>query len=555
VMSLAAVPVFVFGRRFVPNGYALVAAGLTLASPLLLYSGLVMTEVLFYPVATCALLVIVDAVASKTPRSQLLAFAAILAAVLTRPQAVVFLAVLAAGALLDAAFARDARGLRAFWPTWLSLGVAALALAAFPSLVGSYANTLRGTYPIADGFRLTFDHLSFIALATGLAPLAATVLLASRAALGRERDPVARAFLAVCVCALLLLSLQVGFFAARYAPHLLGRDLAPLPPLLFLGFALWLARGAPRTAVSGPLAAFSVLALVVLAPWNDLLVPAAFADTFDLIGIARLHAHSPANIVIVGSLLMLGLFVCLPRGARLLSAVAVFVLLVSGSVLAANELDRVVAGAQLNLGADRSWIDHNAQGSVGYVYGGEQFWSVVWQERFWNRRLDRVYRIKPNLIPGPIEQTGVRVAPDGRLAITQPYVVAVDRLTFVGTPVAHLPQTGLDVSGLTLWRLSGRARMSTSTSGVQPNGDMTSPAKVTVYGCAGGRLELTLLPKATDVVRVLLDGRLILRRPIRGRDSWQGSITVPPTWARPNCTFTIIPTPLLGSTRIAFERR
>ncbi len=373
--------------------------------------------------------------------------------------------------------------------------------------------------------------------------------------LGREPDPVARAFLAVWVCATVLLSLQVGFFAARYAPHLLGRDLAPLPPLLFLGFALWLARGAPRTSVSGPLAAFSVLALVLLAPWNELVVPAAFADTFDLILIARLHGHTPANIVIVSSLVLLGLFVFLPRRARLLSAVAVFALLATGSVIAANELDRVVAGAQLNLGPDRSWIDHTAQGSVGYVYGGEQFWSVVWQERFWNRKLDRIYRIEPNLIPGPIEQTGVKVAPDGRLAITEPYVVAVDRLSFFGTPVAHLPQEGLDVSGLTLWKLSGPARMSTATSGVQPNGDMTSRAKVTAYGCAGGRLELTLLPKATNVLRVLLDGRLILRRTIGGRDSWTGSIAVPPRWPRPNCTFTILPTPLLGSTRIAFEHR
>ena len=64
VVSLAAIPVFVYSRRLMPDAYALVAAALTLASPLLLYSGLVMTEVVFYPVAALALLSVARAVAT-----------------------------------------------------------------------------------------------------------------------------------------------------------------------------------------------------------------------------------------------------------------------------------------------------------------------------------------------------------------------------------------------------------------------------------------------------------------------------------------------------------
>ena len=64
VVSLAAVPVFVIGRRLMADRYALLASVLTVAAPVLLYSGLVMTEVLFYPVAACALLVIAYAVSS-----------------------------------------------------------------------------------------------------------------------------------------------------------------------------------------------------------------------------------------------------------------------------------------------------------------------------------------------------------------------------------------------------------------------------------------------------------------------------------------------------------
>ena len=53
-MSLTAVPVYLWGRSLVGSRGALVAAALTLALPGLVYSGLVMTEVLFYPVLVLA---------------------------------------------------------------------------------------------------------------------------------------------------------------------------------------------------------------------------------------------------------------------------------------------------------------------------------------------------------------------------------------------------------------------------------------------------------------------------------------------------------------------
>ena len=95
--------------------------------------------------------------------------------------------------------------------------------------------------------------------------------------------------------------------------------------------------------------------------------------------------------------------------------------------------------------------------------------------------------------------------------------------------------------------------MSTITNGVQPNGDMTQPATVSVYGCTRGSLELTLIPKATGRLKITLDGRIALDRPLSGL-SWTGSVPVPPSRRPRTCTFTIFPAPLLGSTRIAFVR-
>src|SRR5581483_5639562 len=69
-MSLAAVPVFLWGRSLVSTRWALVAAALTLALPGLVYSGLVMTEVLFYPLLVLAAWAMARAIERPTPARQ-----------------------------------------------------------------------------------------------------------------------------------------------------------------------------------------------------------------------------------------------------------------------------------------------------------------------------------------------------------------------------------------------------------------------------------------------------------------------------------------------------
>jgi hypothetical protein len=141
---------------------------------------------------------------------------------------------------------------------------------------------------------------------------------------------------------------------------------------------------------------------------------------------------------------------------------------------------------------------------------------------------------------------------DGHLATTDPYIVAADRFGFMGTPVAHHAR-GPDLEGLTLWRLTGQPTLSMVTTGVLPNGDMIVPGQIKVYGCAGGKLHLTLLPKATKVVTISLDGHVVLRQNIAGRLSWTGSIPVPADH-RGLCRFRIKGGLLLGSTVRTFER-
>jgi hypothetical protein len=536
VVSLTAVPVFLYARRAMSVRWALVAAALSVASPILLYAGFVMTEVLFYPLAAWALLGIARAVATESRRDQGIALALIAACVLTRTQGVVLIAVFALAVLI----AR--RRLRSFAALWVVVAAGLVVALGLPEGLAAYGPTLRARYPLGLAAGLTWDHFAFLVLSTGVAPVAALALLLIRGV----PDVEGRSLVATATAAVLLVVAQVGIFASGYAPHLLGRDLAALPPILSVVFALWLARdGSRRLAL---VVAAAVLLALALTPWGHLTVIEARPDSFGIIIFE--HAHVTL-VVVAAAVVPLALFVLAPR----VLPVVMLAGLVASSAVASGKLASVVRAEQADLvGTDHRWIDHAARGPVTELYDGESYWNGVWQAAFWNRRLRELVALAPTRVPGPIRQRQEPVGADGRIDLRSPYVVASDPHVFAGTPVAHLAQNGLDVTGLTLWRLDPPARLSTITGGILANGDMTEPGRLTVYDCGGGQLELTLLPKSTRVVEVLLDGRVALRAAIGGMDYWNGTVHVPRAPTPRVCHFTIRGQTLLGSTRVAFVR-
>jgi hypothetical protein len=126
VISLAAVPVYLWGRRLTTPGWALVAAALTLALPGLAYAGLIMTEVALYPLLVLALWALARTLVRPTIAAQTLAAAAVLAATATRLQAVVLVPAFVTAALSFAAANRDFGVLRRLWPTWLAFAAGGL---------------------------------------------------------------------------------------------------------------------------------------------------------------------------------------------------------------------------------------------------------------------------------------------------------------------------------------------------------------------------------------------------------------------------------------------
>ena len=116
-MASTALPVFAWGRSLMRPGWALVAAILTVAIPALALSGLLMTETLFYPLATLAAWALAAALERPTLTRQSLLVVAIALTCLTRLQGAVFLPVLVTAAIAFGVLVRAPRTALRLWPS------------------------------------------------------------------------------------------------------------------------------------------------------------------------------------------------------------------------------------------------------------------------------------------------------------------------------------------------------------------------------------------------------------------------------------------------------
>ena len=99
-MVLAAVPVFLWGKRLMSPGYALLPAALVLLMPSLTYTGMLMTENAFFPAFVTACFAIAVTLERPTLLRQVLALGAIGVTCAVRPQALVLLVIYVAALAL-----------------------------------------------------------------------------------------------------------------------------------------------------------------------------------------------------------------------------------------------------------------------------------------------------------------------------------------------------------------------------------------------------------------------------------------------------------------------
>jgi hypothetical protein len=528
MMSLAAVPVYYWARELASTRWALVAAALTVCVPGLAYSGLLMSEAAFYPLAVIAAWASARAVATGTVRAQAFAVAALALALLTRLQAVALVAAFVTAVLLVG------RPIRRFAPSLVALAVFAAAWAGWrlhaggpaSQLFGAYRAAAETSYDAGDVARFVAYHLADAAIVTGVLPFCAAALLIA-SAWRTEWDAALRAYAAVAAALAGWLVLEVGTFASVHVGRLAERDLLVLAPVAFVGLAAWASRGAPRPRGALLVICAGVLTLVVLVPFGRFAQANALPDAFMLAPLMELRGLRPSvnldlfavDVVVV----LLALLAFVPRRRAWAVTVATALLLLSTSVFAGHAVAREAGKLRDTLVADdASWIDHAAGANVAYVYDGNPYWNAVYENVFWNRRLRAVYDLAANDVPGPLPQGSIGPRRDGLLVdrdgrpVAAPLLVGEDSLTFFGKPLAYAPS-----SKLTLWRVGPRPRLGSWLAGMDvytytggdgefsASGDVASHAQLTIYRCDGGRVKVQLAATAARLAQLKLDGRVV----------------------------------------------
>jgi len=582
VMSLTAVPVYFWARRLSSNGWAFVAAALTLALPGLAYSGLIMTEVAFYPVMTLAAWALATALARPTRRNQVVLVAAIATATATRLQAVVLVPVLLTALAVKCGFDRSWRTARRFGAVLAGLALLAAAWSAWQlrgggswsKLFGGYQTAGETSYELGEAAKYIAYHAGSALLLTGIVPLCALALLVLDAATGREEREEVRAYLAVAASLVVWLVVEVGVFASRHVLGLAERDLLSLAPITFVGFALWLARGGPRRRLSTSIVALLAALPVLALPVKDFIAESTLHNAFTLIPLYRLQVREPGvNLELVvfgGATAIIAAFALLPRRSLILLPLAL--LLAGGAAsLAAGRYVREAAELQQRkiVGPDRRWVDRVVDEPVAYLYNGDFYWNAVWEIGFWNRSIERVYDLPRTTVPGPMPQTRVHVRPDGRVVLpdgsapAERYVVASTVFNLFGSPVHRIYQEDIEQAGLILWRLEPPFRLSTVMSGVRPNSEIRGSARLIVYACGRGSFSITLVGIEPLRAELKQNGKLVRIGPrgattvrLEPGEEWSGTVPAKPAGVpgRSTCTFEVFASSLLFTTRFQFDR-
>jgi hypothetical protein len=565
-MSLVAVPVYLWGKRLVGDRWAIAAAALAVLPPALWYGGLLMTEALFYTLVTAALVALARMLEEPTLTRQGTFLLLLSLAAAVRLQALVLLPALILAVGFEAWFGRSATRVRRLAPMLALVGLSAVVtIAAYGAdrndLLGAYA-TLAESAPSSTGALTQVAwHSGAIVVMTLVLPFLATATLAVMAAARTEQNAAVRSFLAVTTAYVVLLVAQVSAFAVGNLDHVSERYLVTAMPPLLLGMCVWIACGGPRPRrVTIPLAAASI-ALLATQPAPRAGTRPEAHDAFTILPLVEIA--EPGEVAFRGALAAFGALVAIafllsPR--RLLPAAAIAVAFGMGglSVLVAREIDQFsrVEHADTFGDADSRWVDAVGASSILFVDTGERSSPNNARVSFWNRSIRRFVRLSEVEPRSPIPESPVDITDEGVLVdargvvVSEPHVLVPATIDVVGEQLASSPPTEAG-PGYGLWRVDEPLRLVSKMEAFSPVGDFTGVARVVVYRCSAGTLELTLLGKQGLPVRVTVNGipwRTI--QPAPG-SVWRGSVpALPIPDGISTCVFELESGGLVGSTRV-----
>ena len=545
MMTLGAIPFFLWARRLVQPLFALVATLLVLLLPAVLYANMIMTESAFFPAFLLWILLAARALERPTPLRQVLAVVSIGLPVAIRAQGVFLVPILVTALLLKVLIDARAegrltirslmRGLRAYLVTFAILAGGVLAYIALKAVqghglssgLGTYSVTAQTHYSLRGIARWSVLHLAELVFAVGFIPACALIVLAGIAwAAPRATEARERVFLALAVATTFWMVLLVGAFASHFSLRIEERNMFYAEPLLLLALVIWLDKGLPRPPRLTAAAVVVPAALLLSLPFDSLFNLSLLADTPGLIPLTRVAAHLQEGIDGARVLLALGVlgaglfFVLVPRrwGVVLVPlGIALFLVFSSVSVLKAWAGQARAAHDSQGTN-DLSWIDKTIGSGADAAFlltpDLQADPHPLWQSEFWNRSVRRVFlldTVDPTAYPAVLAKLnrdgGLVTAPGTR----QPkYIVAAPGVDVDGKLLASTPR-------LALFRISAPLRLGDRSSGLTADGWTGADATYTRYDpgakvvivdlsrpglpAVPGRVRLKLVSKGSTVRR------------------------------------------------------
>jgi Dolichyl-phosphate-mannose-protein mannosyltransferase len=397
LMSLAVFPVYGIARSVLDRLRAIGVAALSLAAPLMFYTGLEMSESLAYPLTLLAIWAMLRAVREPRLGNDALMLAAIALACAARLQQVALFPAAVTAILVVALFRAELPGegrlrsvTRAVSGHRLVFASVAFALVAVLirtvqnggalPLAGRYSNVGSAQADPLRVLEIGFHHLAELDLALGVVPFIGALLAAyALAHFGFPRR--ALVFGAVAAATTIWLVLEVAFDAAAFdssspptrasqlaaaLPRIHERYLIYVVPLFLVALVAALRAVRPRVPVWATLSAALIAALLPAAiPFHDVINTSVVADTFGLeafttVAHGAVTAVSHATVVAVvfaGVMAFASLYAFLrprPSFAIVLTLFAFFIL----SNFVRIRLIGAAKGFSAPQPAQRDWVDN-----------------------------------------------------------------------------------------------------------------------------------------------------------------------------------------------------
>jgi hypothetical protein len=340
------------------------------------------------------------------------------------------------------------------------------------------------------------------------------------------------------------------------------RYLVTLLPLLAVALCAWISRGAPRAvALVLPVWAL-IVAGAATVPIAQLATPETLPNSPTPAALARLGSEGWARAALVAGALAAGaLVLALPRRFAWVTAVVVGVGLGLLSVDSGQRIADASAHEEVvAIGSDPpSWLDDAGVDDATLLVTNDRLWTATARTIFWNRAIVDAIRLGPATTPFPPITGSVGIGPDGTLAtasgaeLVRPLVVTPSTITLVGSKVAERQAGDSEAYGLVAWRPEQPVRVALRTEGFLPNGDFSGTARVTVYACPQGTLDVTILGKTGDPIEPRVDGFAVRRLDTPSGAAKTHRIPAPPyaDGTRP-CVFELENPGYAGTTTITF---